>query len=221
MNSTDTSSRIDFGRLAAVAVFSFLMVINFLCVKGEIKTLFPIDRAKALELAHNLLVAGFYVLVIALYFLRGQASATTGSFPAKFIAVFASFVPFFIPLLGSTSGTGAVMLSVSNLFMLAGTLFALAALGTLGKSFSIIAQTRKLVVRGPYRLVRHPVYLGEITAMLGLTLAGVSIFKILIFLLLAGCQVYRSIEEEKLLSASFPKYADYASKTARFLPGLF
>ncbi len=221
MNSTDTSSRIDFGRLAAVAVFSFLMIINFLCVKGEIKTLFPIDRAKALELAHNLLVAGFYVLVIALYFLRGQASATTGSFPAKFIAVFASFVPFFIPLLGSTAGTGAVMLSVSNLFMLAGTLFALAALGTLGKSFSIIAQTRKLVVRGPYRMVRHPVYLGEITAMLGLTLAGVSIFKILIFLLLAGCQVYRSIEEEKLLSASFPKYADYASKTARFLPGLF
>jgi protein-S-isoprenylcysteine O-methyltransferase Ste14 len=90
----------------------------------------------------------------------------------------------------------------------------------LGKSFSIIPQTRNLVVRGPYRLVRHPIYIGEITCMLGLTLAGVSIPKILIFLLLVGCQVYRSIQEEKLLTAAFPEYADYAAKTARFLPGL-
>jgi protein-S-isoprenylcysteine O-methyltransferase Ste14 len=76
-------------------------------------------------------------------------------------------------------------------------------------------------VRGPYRFVRQPIYIGEITGVLGLTLAGVSIAKIFVFLLLVGCQVYRSIQEEKLLAAAFPEYADYAAKTARFLPGLF
>ena len=65
------------------------------------------------------------------------------------------------------------------------------------------------------------VYIGGITSMLGLTLAGVSIPKILVFLLLVGCQVYRALQEEKLLTTAFPEYADYAAKTARFLPGLF
>ncbi|MGA8128875.1 MAG: methyltransferase, partial [Syntrophobacteraceae bacterium] len=74
---------------------------------------------------------------------------------------------------------------------------------------------------GPYRLVRHPLYVAEIGSTLGLTLAGVSIPKILVFLLLVGCQVYRSLHEEKLLTAVFPEYADYAAKTARFIPGLF
>jgi protein-S-isoprenylcysteine O-methyltransferase Ste14 len=105
--------------------------------------------------------------------------------------------------------------------MLAGTVFTLAALGTLGKSFSIIPQARKLVVRGPYRLVRHPAYLGEMTGVLGLALAGVSIPKILVFFLLACCQIYRAFQEEKVLTEAFPEYADYASKTSRFLPGLF
>ena len=76
-------------------------------------------------------------------------------------------------------------------------------------------------MHGPYRLMRHPLYLGEIVGALGLVLADVSIPKILVFLLLAVCQVYRSIPEERLLSASFTEYADYASRTARFLPGLF
>jgi len=221
MKTSDKSSRIDFGRLAAVAVFSFLMVLNFLWANRGIKTLFPIDTTKALALAHTLLVAGFYVLIVSLYFLRSSASATTSSFTAKFIAVFASFLPFFIPLLGSPAGAGPVILTISNLVMLAGEVFTLAALGALGKSFSIIPQTRKLVVHGPYRLVRHPLYLGEIIGMLGLTLVGISIPKIFVFLLLVGCQVYRSIEEEKLLTTVCPEYADYASKTARFLPGLF
>lgn len=222
MQNPHEARPIDFGRLVALAVFTGLMTINFLGIKREIETIYPIDTTKALIFAHDLLVFCFYVLVISLYFLRSSARATTKSFPAKFIAVFASFVPFTIPLLGRpNAGPGAVVLTISNLVILAGTVFTLAALGTLGKSFSIIPQTRKLVVHGPYRWVRHPLYLGELICVLGLTLPGVSIPRALVFLLLIGCQVYRAFEEEKLLAGAFPEYADYASKTARFLPGLF
>ena len=221
MNAPDNPPRIDIGRLSAVAVFSLLMIINFLHVKGEIKTLLPIDATKALQLIHSLLVTSFYLLIIALYFLRGPAKATTRSFPAKFISVFATFIPFIVPLLAGSARTGSVGLTSSTLVLLMSMLFILAALGTLGKSFSIIPQARGLVVRGPYRMVRHPLYLGEIIGVLGLILAGFSALKLFIFLLLVACQVYRAGEEEKLLSVVFQEYAGYASKTARFVPRVF
>ena len=201
------------------------MVINILAVQKNLKAFFPFDALKCLVLAHYLLVAAFYVLLIALYLMRDRASATTGSFPAKLIGVTATLLPFLIPVLGGPAG-GAhfprpAILAISSVIAVSSMAFTLVALGTLGKSWSIIPQVRKLVVRGPYRLVRHPIYVGEITALLGLILARVTIPKILVFLLLVGCQVYRSIQEEKLLTATFPEYADYAAKTARFLPGLF
>jgi protein-S-isoprenylcysteine O-methyltransferase Ste14 len=221
MKTSGDSSRIDFGKLAAVTVFSFPMILTFLGLSSEIRTLFPMDTDKVLTLVHHLVVTAFYVLIISLYFLRISASATTNSFPAKFIALFATFLPLIMPFLSNSAWTGPIILIISNMVMLGGMVFTLAALVTLGKSFSIFPQTRKLVVGGPYRLIRHPVYLGEITCTLGLTLAGISIHKILVFLLIAGCQIYRSIQEEKLLNASFPEYAEYASKTARFIPGFF
>ena len=100
MRTSDKSSRIDLGRLAAVAVFAFFMVINILAVQKDLKTFFPVDAVKCLLLAHRLLVAAFYVLVIALYFVRDKASATTRSFPARLIALAATFLPFLIPVLG-------------------------------------------------------------------------------------------------------------------------
>ncbi len=225
MKTSDKSSRIDLGRLLAIAVFAYFMVINFLAVQTFLKAFFPFDALRCLILAHLLLVTAFYILLVALYFVRGRASTTTRSLPARLIAVTATFLPFLIPVVGRTARAGhypsPAILVISIVIMMSGMAFTMAALGTLGKSFSIIPQVRKLVVRGPYRLVRHPLYLGEIISVVGLMLPGVSVPKILVFLLLVGCQVYRSIQEEKLLTAAFPEYADYAAKTARFLPGLF
>ncbi|MGA2939496.1 MAG: isoprenylcysteine carboxylmethyltransferase family protein [Syntrophobacteraceae bacterium] len=225
MKTSIKSLRIDLGRPVAVAFFGYFMVINILAVQKNLKAFFPFNALKCLALAHYLLVAAFYVLVVALYLMRDRASATTRSFLAKLIGVTATFLPFLIPVLGGPAGAAhfprPAILAISSVIAVSGMAFTLVALGTLGKSWSIIPQVRKLVVRGPYRLVRHPIYVGEITALLGLILARVTIPKILVFLLLVGCQVYRSLQEEKLLTAAFPEYADYAAKTARFLPGLF
>jgi protein-S-isoprenylcysteine O-methyltransferase Ste14 len=225
MKMSDKSSRTDLGRLVAVAVFGYFMVINLLAIQKILNVFFPVDAVKCLVLALRLLVAAFYVLLIALYFVRDKPSATTRSFAARLIALTATFLPFLIPVLGDPAGVlhfpSPTILAISNVIMLSSMAFTVAALGALGKSFSIIPQVRKLVVRGPYRIVRHPMYVGEIACLLGSTLAGVSIAKILVFLLMLGCQVYRSIQEEKLLTTAFPEYADYAAKTARFFPGLF
>ena len=46
-------------------------------------------------------------------------------------------------------------------------LIALASLGTLGRSFGIVAANRGVKTRGPYRLVRHPAYFGYLMSYLG------------------------------------------------------
>jgi len=220
MKTADKSSR-DFGRWVAVLVFTLVLIWNIAGTSRSLKYLFPLTATKVLWVANHVLTAAFIILVIYLYFRRGSAIATTRSFPAKIIAVFAFVLPFVIPFLGSVTRLDPVMLVISNAVMAAGLAFSLAALYALGRSFSIIPQTRDLVVHGPYRLVRHPLYVGEIVQYLGLALAGMTIPKALVVLLLVVCQVYRSIQEEKLLTDTFPEYLDYASKTARFVPGLF
>jgi len=219
--STPLRSSRDYGKFAAVSVFTFILIWNFVGTSRSIKYLFPINVTKVLWLLNHVLTAAFIVLVIYLYFRRGSAIATTKSFHVKLIAVFSFVLPFVIPFLGNVVRPDPVMLAISNAVMAAGLAFALAALYSLGKNFSIIPQTRNLVVHGPYRLVRHPLYVGEIIQYLGLALAAMTIPKAIVVLLLAVCQVYRSIQEEKLLTETFPEYHDYASRTARFIPGLF
>jgi protein-S-isoprenylcysteine O-methyltransferase Ste14 len=212
---------IDLGRLLAVTVFGLLMTFNTLIVYNEANSLFPLTSMKATLFIHRLLLSLFYVIVIGLYFLRSSAVATSRALPAKSVALLASFLPFAIPFLGSPPDFDLTMVSVSNLIMVFGMTISVVALSTLGRSFSIIPQARKLVRSGPYRFVRHPLYLGELISVLGFVLAHFVLEKLLAFLLLAACQIYRALQEEKLLSHSFPDYDNYASKTARFIPGFY
>ncbi len=62
-------------------------------------------------------------------------------------------------LLQTLIGTSLVVL---------GTAFSIIAVGTLGRSFSIMAEARRLVTRGVYSIVRHPLYLAEEIAVLGI-----------------------------------------------------
>jgi len=80
---------------------------------------------------------------------------------------------------------------------------------------------RGLVTRGPYRWVRHPVYLDEITAMLGLLLPILSARNLAVFALFCALQLWRTRHEEAALAATFPEYADYRRRTPRLLPGLW
>src|SRR4029077_7970043 len=90
----------------------------------------------------------------------------------------------------------------------------------LGRAFSVTAQARRLVVAGPYAIVRHPLYLCEEITVLGIALAHLSIAAVLIVVLQWVYQLRRMTNEEKVISATFPEYAAYAAKTPKVIPYL-
>ncbi len=210
----------DVGRLIILPIFAFLMTINVLVVCQHLRTLLPISPTKAAGLIHHLLMVCFYSLIVFLYFLRSRAKSTSRSSVTNFIAIVATFIPFTLPFLSGPALNSLEILHVANVIIIIGIVLSIYALGSLGKSFSIIPQARRLIKTGPYRVVRHPLYVGELIGVFGLALEGLTTLKIAIFLLLVVLQVYRALQEEKLLADVFPEYKEYSSKTARFIPGI-
>jgi len=88
----------------------------------------------------------------------------------------------------------------------------------LGKSFSILAEARRLVTEGPYRVVRHPLYICEGIATVGVMLQVISPLAVLIIIVFATIQYRRMINEEKILTSAFPEYRAYAARTPLVIP---
>ena len=214
-------SKIDIGRLIAVSIFAFFMTLNILVLHRDIATLSPISMTKALGLIYHLLVVCFYALIIFFYFLRSSASSTSRSFVTNTIAVLTTFSPSALSLLSRPELSRPEVVLLADLMIVSAMILSIYSLASLGRSFSIIPQTRKLVESGPYRWVRHPLYVAELIGLLGFILVGVSISKMAAFFLIVGCQIYRAIQEERLLSNVFLEYREYCSRTARFIPGIF
>lgn len=96
----------------------------------------------------------------------------------------------------------------------------LASVLALGRCFGVLPEARGLVTRGPYRLVRHPVYLGELGACAGLALTSPSVRNVIVFAALAIAQRVRMSFEERALATAFTEYLDYAACTPRLIPAL-
>ncbi len=212
-------NKIDLERLILVPVFFFLLLINGLGAYSYLMEHSFSDLTSTLRLVHKGLLIFFYFLIVALFFMRSRARATSRSLLAKILAYAGTFTPFFLIFLrGPESDLTPTLFSLS--FMTCGMLFALYSLRTLGRSFGIMPQARALVRSGPYRVIRHPLYVGEIVAFGGVILTGFTIAKFGILLLFISIQSYRAIQEEKLLEETIPEYSVYKSDTKRFIPGV-
>lgn len=112
----------------------------------------------------------------------------------------------------------SVALGISSILIIAGMLTSFVVLRWLGRAFSIMAEARRLVTHGPYRYVRHPLYVCEELAVIGTFILVISPLALVIFILHAVSQVRRMANEESVLKATFPEYADYARRTPRLIP---
>ncbi|RST29702.1 DUF1295 domain-containing protein [Sphingomonas ginkgonis] len=111
--------------------------------------------------------------------------------------------------------------AVGTALMMAGLLLTIAAKLFLNRSFGIVAANRGIKRAGPYRLVRHPMYLGYVVGEIGFLLTSFSLLTLGLYLLAWGLQVGRILQEEQLLRED-PDYRRYAGRVRwRLVPGLF
>jgi protein-S-isoprenylcysteine O-methyltransferase Ste14 len=126
-----------------------------------------------------------------------------------------------VPLLERPSDAAATSLVVvGDLVALAAWAWLLVSFVSLGRCFGLLPEARGLVTRGPYRLVRHPVYLGEFGAVAGLLLASPTVRNVGLAAAFAVAQSLRMRLEERALTEEFPEYTAYAGETPRLVPRL-
>jgi protein-S-isoprenylcysteine O-methyltransferase Ste14 len=109
---------------------------------------------------------------------------------------------------------------VSALLILFDSAAAVITLLQLGRSFSMLAEARRPVVSGPYRFVRHPLYLAEELAIISIFMQFASLWSALVLAVHLAFQLRRMHNEETVLAEIFPEYATYQN-TARLLPGIY
>jgi len=84
-----------------------------------------------------------------------------------------------------------------------------------------VAEGSKLVTKGIYRYIRHPMYLGLILVSISLVLDYLTFFRIILFDLLVLNQILKLNYEEKLLEKHFKDYDEYKKKTKRLIPFIY
>jgi protein-S-isoprenylcysteine O-methyltransferase Ste14 len=78
----------------------------------------------------------------------------------------------------------------------------------------------ELVTSGPYRFVRHPIYSGLLTAMLGTVLVN-NLLGLIVVAVLTAYFYYCGTVEERNLASTFPAaYPQYRTRTKMLIPFL-
>jgi protein-S-isoprenylcysteine O-methyltransferase Ste14 len=203
-------SRLDLGRVVMVPLAAIMIILDVASAAG---------RAGPGRWLGALLPCAFYLLIIGGYLRRGPAAATSGSATGHAAAALATVLPLVLPALHGAPPAPALGYAADAL-MLAGTGWAVWSLHCLGRSLSVLAQARRVVDRGPYRWVRHPLYTGEIVSTLGLALAAGSAPALAGWLVFGGLQAYRALREEQVLTRALPGYGAYRARTAALIPAL-
>lgn len=172
------------------------------------------------SLGSRLAVIMYLSLLLVAVACRTRPLAKSQGLWSRVMALAGSFIPTFIVLLPRNEEVVLVNLLCFTMFAV-GYGLTVYSLTYLNRSFSIMPEARRLVTGGPYRFIRHPVYLFEQIGIVGLFLPYWSIWAALMLAAHMLCQYQRMLGEERVLRQAFPEYQDYARQTARLIPGIF
>jgi|YelNatPaOPRAMG01_1025707.scaffolds.fasta_scaffold04993_2 protein-S-isoprenylcysteine O-methyltransferase Ste14 len=83
------------------------------------------------------------------------------------------------------------------------------------------ARGMRLVTRGPYRFIRHPMYTAVLLFTLGWLTTRPTFSRLLVWLILLADLILKAEYEESLLVRRFPEYRAYRQRTKRFVPFVY
>lgn len=180
----------------------------------------PTDSVYAIHIAMQLSTIVFMMLIAAAVIIRSRPSSKASGLEPRITALVGTFLIYGITAFPRCD-LPLSLEAVSTLLTTIGNAGAIVALLQLGRSFSIMAESRQLVTTGPYRLVRHPVYLAEQIATIGVFIQFASLWSALLLVAQLAFQLRRMHNEESVLTAKFAEYAIYSQRTARLIPGVY
>jgi protein-S-isoprenylcysteine O-methyltransferase Ste14 len=158
------------------------------------------------------------MVVVVAYLVRRPARTVTRRFGDWLFAFGGTFAPVLLRPDGAHPQWGLQWGLVLQFF---GVVLCLWSLTVLGRSFGFAAADRGLVVRGPYRIVRHPVYASYVALQFGYLLQSLSWRNLAVVLLAQACNAGRIRAEERVLATN-PAHAAFRERVRwKLLPGIW
>jgi protein-S-isoprenylcysteine O-methyltransferase Ste14 len=216
-SSYDTMMRLPL--LGWVLIFGGAQLLGLIQYMDKMSPL-PIDAFYVIHLAMRLSTLAFMLLIATAVILRTRPSEKARGLEPRISALAGSLIMYGF-FLFPRRDMSLTLEMITTILILTGTIGAVLTLARLGRSFSVMAETRQLVTSGPYRFVRHPLYLTEEIAVIGVFIQFASVWTILLLVVQIAFQLRRMHNEEQVLTASLPEYIVYQQTTARLIPGIY
>lgn len=91
-------------------------------------------------------------------------------------------------------------------------------------TFSVMPEVRQnaeLCIKGPYQIIRHPMYTSVLLFLSGLLLADFSFFRLAVLFVVTVDLLIKIEVEEKILKSKYTKYQQYTTNTKKIIPFVY
>jgi protein-S-isoprenylcysteine O-methyltransferase Ste14 len=206
--------------LMRLPLLSWVLFCATIQLWGFVKYINKLPEFYAIGVAMRLSTITFMIFVAAAVILRTCPSRKASGLEPRISALAGTFMFYGFTMFPRHELASSFEI-ISTVLILIGSVGAVITLSQLGRSFSIMAETRQLVTSGPYRFVRHPLYLTEEIAVVGVFIQFASVWTAILLVMQIAFQLRRMQNEETVLVASFPKYDAYRRSTVRLIPWIY
>lgn len=223
------------GRMGGIILFGSFLVFHLLYVVEIWNSIGPVAKF------NSLIITVTIILFLSVYLLRRKAVSYSQGFSEKIFPLFCALLPLIVyhdvnvlKYISTGSHSFPVVYFLFGLYvheflgwnifsmilMIMGNTITFVGIFCLRRSFSIMVEAREPVYDGIYKYIRHPIYLGEIMAIIGTLIFRFSNINLILAVIFISGQIIRARLEERKLSETFPSYVEYKQKTGAFFPKL-